>query len=51
MYEVIWFTSEGREHSRIVLGYEKADFVAYIQEGLRGGWILDYSIEYIGEEE
>lgn len=47
--EFVWITKDGKTHSYMCTPDEEADQRAYITEGLRAGWITDYSHEVIKE--
>ncbi len=46
MYYIEWVDKESGKHSVTVYPEDKADQMAYIYEGYKAGWILDYNIEY-----
>ena len=48
MYDIQWLEKDGK-HSVTVYPEDKADQMAYIYEGYKAGWILDYNVKYLEE--
>ena len=49
MWEISW-KQDGEYRSVLVYPEDKADQIAYVNEGIRGGWCSDLRVEYITEE-
>ena len=51
IYLWTWTTTNEREHTTSTVGSsDYRDQLAYLQEGKSEGWIIDYKVEYDGED-